>query len=796
MTPETELHPLDRLPRWVPATLYAVLTLLVFRAYLPGSADNMLVGQDTIAAGVMFRSFFVDQVRLLHRIPLWNPFLFGGVPYLEAGGGDTLYPTAILHFLLPMTQALAWKLIVHVFLAGVFMYLLARAFGARRWIALLIGSAHLLSANLVSLVWGGQDGKMYVITLFPAALWLLVTAIERRSWIRYVWLGAVCGLILIAHPQLAFYAWLALGIFGVTMIWHRRAEGQAALLGRIGGGIAALAVAIGVAAILLFPMYRYLRHDSTRIGRDITWSSSYSMHWEETVGMFLPDFAGVADTYWGKNPLKHNLEYGGTLILLAGLAALWALRGDRRRWGLLAMALVPWAYGMGLDTPVFRVLYALVPPLRNFRAPSLAMFVAFTAISLLAALAFERGWGSGNDERTRRLVRRTVGIGAVVALVAGLVVQGGGTAVFAPWTAIFGQPDAYHQQALAANVGPLALGAVLLGVFGGLAWGAMLLAERQAVTPRTMFTALIALVAVNGLRVDSRYIEVVKYTDVFPDDQGIASLRSSLGPGERVLVFPAGFLRDPHYHDGYLATYRIPEVFGYHGNQLKWYDLYTRRAERESGAQDYWIRFLTSPALEALSARYAILPPTSDSVQLPGWQRLGGNEALSIFRSERALAGGAVLSTLMVEPDTARQLDMLWTPGFDVRTTAVVSAPVPGLAGKTGSAGGAGTFRITGDGADTVAVDVTTSGPAFFLLSRNWHYFWHATVDGAEVPVVRADYTLMGVPLAAAGTHHVVFRYRSPIVDWSTHLTVATWALVLVVSAIALVVGRRRPAGA
>jgi len=133
----------------------AVLTLLAFRQYLLSGPGEMLLGQDTIAAGIMFRKFFVEHVRALGRLPLWNPYLFGGVPTVEAGSGDILYPASILHFLLPLTSALAWKLILHVYLGGVFMYLAARALGVRRYVALFAGSAYLLSANLVSLVWGG-----------------------------------------------------------------------------------------------------------------------------------------------------------------------------------------------------------------------------------------------------------------------------------------------------------------------------------------------------------------------------------------------------------------------------------------------------------------------------------------------------------------------------------------------------------------------------------------------------------------------------------------------------------------
>ncbi|MFI5235379.1 MAG: hypothetical protein ACHQXA_06690, partial [Gemmatimonadales bacterium] len=135
MSPETPIHPLDRLPRWVPVVTYALLTVLVFRAYLFAPAGSMIYGSDTIAAGVMLRSFFVNAVKALGHIPQWNPYLQGGLPYVEAGGGDTLYPTAILHFLMSMPQALAWKLILHVFVAGFAMYYCARVFGTSRWVA-------------------------------------------------------------------------------------------------------------------------------------------------------------------------------------------------------------------------------------------------------------------------------------------------------------------------------------------------------------------------------------------------------------------------------------------------------------------------------------------------------------------------------------------------------------------------------------------------------------------------------------------------------------------------------------
>ncbi|HET7042050.1 MAG TPA: hypothetical protein VFI13_08515, partial [Gemmatimonadales bacterium] len=69
--------PLDRLPRWVPAALYAVLTLLAYRAYIFSPAGSMLYGSDTITAGVFLRTFFSESVKALGRVPQWNPYFMG-----------------------------------------------------------------------------------------------------------------------------------------------------------------------------------------------------------------------------------------------------------------------------------------------------------------------------------------------------------------------------------------------------------------------------------------------------------------------------------------------------------------------------------------------------------------------------------------------------------------------------------------------------------------------------------------------------------------------------------------------
>jgi hypothetical protein len=769
-----------------------ILTLVLFRDYLVSSAGSMLMGQDTIAAGIMFRKFFVEHIRALGRLPLWNPYLFSGVPTIEAGSGDILYPASILHFLLPLTSALAWKLMLHVYLAGVFMYLAARAFGTRRMIALFAGAAYLLSANLVSLVWGGQDGKMYVTALFPAALWLLVTALARHSWIRFIWLGVVAGLMVVAHPQLAYYAYLALAVYALASLWIRRHQGGAYLANGLAGGMVAVLTAAGIAAVVLLPMYRYLREDSPRAGpgRGFEYSASWSLHAEEALTLFIPEFSGTdvqEQTYWGKNPFKHNSEYGGALVLVLGVSAIAGLKGDRRRWGLAALAGVAFLYALGAGTPVFKLLYSTVPGLKNFRAPSLASYLVIVALTLLSALLIERVFGQG-DLRARRVMSIGLATGAGAALFIAALMVGGGSGLYAAWTSLFGAADvADRSSAFAANASRLTTGSLIVALMCGAAWGAVYLWGQGKLKATHVVIGFTVLTAMDLMRVDHRYIQVVRYDDFFPPDQGIEALRGRLTAGERVLSVGGV------YPEGFLASYGVPEVFGYHGNQLRWYNDLTRYTARQSARtgtelEQYWVGFLGSAALRALAGRYVLLP---GQVDLPGYRLLGSDQRVAVYVNEAAMPGVSVVPDIQVEPDSARRIATLWSPTFDPAQTTLVEEPVLAV----GQAGGTGTAVIEGNGDDTLVVRVRTSGPSLLHVSRTFHPSWQAEIDGVPAPVLRANHALMAVPLTRSGELRVVMRYRPAIVRLASRITMMTWGAVVLLTLIAAVTHLRRSRG-
>ena len=109
-----------------------------------------------------------------------------------------------------------------------------------------------------------------------------------------------------------------------------------------------------------------------------------------------------------------------------------------------------------------------------------------------------------------------------------------------------------------------------------------------------------------------------------------------------------------------------------------------------------------------------------------------------------------------------------------------------------GQAGGTGTAVIEGNGDDTLAVRVNSTGPALLYVSRTYHRSWEAEIDGVSVPVIRANHALMAVPLAKSGEHRVVMRYRPVIVRIATMISVATWIAVIVITLVGAVLHLRR----
>ncbi|MDQ6830149.1 MAG: hypothetical protein M3081_14930, partial [Gemmatimonadota bacterium] len=538
------------------ALTYALSALLL--AY-PALFGKFLVTpvSDQYIGGFPVRDFAAQSLKAGHGIPLWNPYLLGGLPYVAAMHGDIFYPTFLLRALLPTDVAMTWSFIIHFFLAGLFTYLFLRAYGFGFAGALIGGLAYMLGGPIAAYVSPGHDGKLYVSALFPMALLLLVRIIrDGRMW-AYGVLALVIGLaVLSPHPQLLQYMLLCAGAFALYLAFlDPRAVALTARQRtiRLGGALAAIALGALMGAVQYLSVMEYVKWSPRAAGMKGGYdhATSYSFPPEELINTYLPQFSGILDHYWGRNNIHLHSEYIGVAVFfLAGLAFGGAALARRNRfiWFWTSAMIISLLWCLGGFTPFYAMVYAIVPGTKFFRAPSTMMFVFAFSIAILAAAGVERLL---SGDFTKRYIFGWA-IGGAAVLLLGV---SGGLASMATGLASGWGADRFAE----ANASQITIGAVRSTLFLALMLGAALAIMRGAITRGQAFAA-IGLILVADLwsieRLYWRFSEPA--STLYASDPTIEYIKKQPEPG-RELAVP---LREPEAPRDPFLKYDAPMVHG------------------------------------------------------------------------------------------------------------------------------------------------------------------------------------------------------------------------------------------
>src|SRR5690242_18908460 len=127
-----------------------------------------------------------------HVYPLWNPYVFLGMPSFGSGAYNPLiyppdWPVAIVQKVMPFLPDLTWMLLYY-FVGAFFAFLLAREWGARAEGALLAGAAFVFQPNLVAVGAHGHGSQLVNSAYLPLMVWLAARWLRRGSLVE---LGAL-----------------------------------------------------------------------------------------------------------------------------------------------------------------------------------------------------------------------------------------------------------------------------------------------------------------------------------------------------------------------------------------------------------------------------------------------------------------------------------------------------------------------------------------------------------------------------------------------------------------------------
>ncbi len=729
---------------------------------------------------LIFRQYWREQVHAGH-LPLWNPYVLGGIPFLGDPQTATLYPFTFL-LLLPIGLDATFKLsaLLHVWVATCGMYLLCRALGANRWGAALGGYAFGFSPQIVMFVFGGWLNHMSSAAWAPGVLWTFVRATDERTprRARFVGLGGLLlGLQLLAgHPEWAYYTLIALGALAVTLAAVRRDRARWTPI-----AVATALVAIGalVAAPQLVPTIeattQSARGQAALQGAGRARGLGFPPAFLPALvvpKLFGPWDLGLSVDSWIHKVLRAGVSFGESLAYCGMLTLVLACAGVRARGAAVPPAFWAWLAGGAMVLALNDITYArsamawLVPAVDLFRSPVRFVFLVNLGLCVLGGLGATRvmdGSFTLGRPSARWLTR-----GAIVLAAAGLALI-----VLAPQLASAAAhidvPAHLRANPVLADRGVHAI-ALAASRWGGLqlVWAALLIAltvlaihRAPRAAPSNGFLLLAGVLAIDLIVFAWPFLTSIERPEQYyqRDLEQLAAVRALPNVG-RVYFDDEHVLRaGPNVP----MLVRLRAVGGYEAYRLQAYERFFAAAQRD--LETYLAVFGTTHRVRTRVERRVV--PAEPWTITPVRGTLP-----RIYWTDRAIA---------TTPEQALP-----------RVQELVGAAAPAVfvhdcGGETPAPSSLGEHpppRIAIDEPEHVAVSSDSDRDGWLVLNEMYYPGWRASIDGADVQVCRVNAVMRGVRLPA-GRHTIDFRFHP------TAWTGAWAASLLGLLACALLLGSR-----
>ncbi len=323
------------------------------------------------------KGYLRDQV-LAGNFPLWNPYVYLGRPFIADPEVASFYPVTWLHVVLPEAAAVWLSVSFHCVVGSIGIARLTARWGVPRPISWVSGALLIITPPFLTHLQGGLFGYSFVIAWWP---WMLrYTDQLADTWcVRTV----VCLALALAAGFLAGHPhafWMCGCSLGLYLVMRCMGDGWKASLLRFirayGGLVAASFLCAGIVGVQLFPLLELSAH-SNRALPSKEFASAAAMTWSEAAS-YLAAVPPSTQTYWD------GFNFVGLAVGALGFVGFCT--ADRRARGLLFLAVSSVVVALGPNTPLFDVVYRVIPAMGSFRVNGrFGMFAAF-ALILAAAL--------------------------------------------------------------------------------------------------------------------------------------------------------------------------------------------------------------------------------------------------------------------------------------------------------------------------------------------------------------------------------------------------------------------------
>ncbi len=433
---------------WLVILTLFLLTLAYFYNVVVPTDSRILSDQNTDTRYQLFYwRYFGFTTLAKGTIPLWNPHIYGGTPFVAGLQSALFYPLNVIFLIFPIHVAINYSIILHVFLSGVFTYLYLRYIDFRgaarrngegtvpsfpgrlsRPSCMISSLAFMFCAPQIFHIYPGHLPNLCTMIWLPLILLFLELFIRTKNFLYAILGGAAVAFnILAGHPQYFFYTAIAVIVYFIIRVVQELREYRdwKHFWYHLSGFFLIYLTGISLSAIQLLPAFELVKHSARQI-LTYEWVGQFSFAPENFITLFIPEFFGdlLKTPYWGRYYLWEMSLYVGILpLMLCALASFYSRNLFTRAF--LIVALVTTILALGKFTPLFKVLYGLVPGFNMFRGNSKFIFITAFFLSALSGIGAEYlqsgilkndSPGTSNRRRMRSFFPVTIGIVAAVGL--------------------------------------------------------------------------------------------------------------------------------------------------------------------------------------------------------------------------------------------------------------------------------------------------------------------------------------------------------------------------------------------
>lgn len=324
--------------------------------------------------------FIKDTILNQKEIPLWNPYLFSGVPEVANPQSPLLYPLNVLALIVDLDLGIVLLFIIHLFLAFVFIYLLGvQKLKWDRLSAFVLATTFTFSPYFWGRISVGHISLFFAITLIAPILYFGVSLLQKFSIKSLILLSIFLSLEYLNYPTFFFYAVLfGLLATGLYILFLNNS-----IVTKI-KRFCLFPLSVGLSILIIFPLF----FSQFRLGSFITRSELTLADISVPVFSISRFIKSIGLPFYLLSDLEIEVWMYPSIVAL-GLAVFSFIKLSKKfKIITLIISLLVLIITLGVRTPLFGLMYEFIPFFSFLRVTTRDWFIFIVLIAFLTGFAF------------------------------------------------------------------------------------------------------------------------------------------------------------------------------------------------------------------------------------------------------------------------------------------------------------------------------------------------------------------------------------------------------------------------